>query len=122
MIKNNFNNIIVKGKLVNDRTGCKHYYSSADVIAIKFKCCKDYYPCYYCHQEVADHESKKWEKNELHTKAILCGVCKSEMTIEQYLTCNYQCPFCHTQFNPNCSRHNHLYFELVSGVNLIRRI
>jgi len=111
MIKNNFNNIIVKGKLVNGRTGCVHYHSLADVIAIKFKCCNEYYPCYYCHEEVAGHQSEKWEKNEWGRKAIFCGVCKSEMTIERYLKCNYQCPFCKIQFNPNCSRHNHLYFE-----------
>jgi uncharacterized CHY-type Zn-finger protein len=111
MIKNNFNNIIVKGKLVNGRTGCVHYHSSADVIAIKFKCCNEYYSCYYCHQEVVGHSSQKWGTNELDIKAIHCGICKSEMTIERYLTSNYQCPFCKIQFNANCSRHNHLYFQ-----------
>jgi uncharacterized CHY-type Zn-finger protein len=111
MINNNFNNIIVKGKLVNEHTGCLHYHSLADVIAIKFKCCQEYYPCYFCHKEDAAHQPEQWEKTELSAKAILCGVCKSEMTIAQYLTCNYQCPFCKAQFNPDCSNHNHLYFK-----------
>ncbi len=112
MIKSNFNNLIVKGKLVNARAGCIHYHSAADVIAIKFKCCQEYYPCYYCHEELSGHSSEKWETNEFSIKAVLCGVCENEMTIEQYLSCNYQCPLCKSRFNRNCSRHNHLYFDL----------
>jgi uncharacterized CHY-type Zn-finger protein len=106
------NPIRVKGKVVDDNTRCVHYHSLLDVIAIKFKCCQEYYPCYYCHQEEAGHESVVWKKDEFDTHAILCGVCKSELTINEYLKSNDQCPHCNAPFNPNCNKHYHLYFEV----------
>lgn len=102
----------VKGKLVDDQTRCSHYHSPLDVIAIKFKCCDTYYPCFYCHEETAGHKAEVWNKNEFDNKAILCGVCQQEMTINQYQSSNYQCPHCRTNFNPKCSNHNHLYFDM----------
>src|SRR5215211_2691486 len=103
--------ISVKGKTVDDQTRCVHYHSALDVIALKFKCCSQYYPCFYCHAEEAGHPPQKWEKHEFEEKAVLCGVCKNELTIGQYLESNYTCPFCNAPFNPNCYMHNHLYFE-----------
>jgi len=103
--------IIVKGQITDGETRCVHYHSVLDVIAIKFKCCDSYYPCYFCHQEEADHEAERWKKAEFETPAILCGICKTELTITQYRLCNYQCPACKTSFNPKCSNHDHLYFE-----------
>jgi uncharacterized CHY-type Zn-finger protein len=102
----------VKGKLVDDETRCTHYHSALDIIAIKFKCCNTYYPCYYCHEETAGHAAEVWRKNEFDTKAILCGACKQEMTINEYQHSHYQCPHCSSNFNPKCSNHNHLYFEV----------
>ena|ERR1051325_5949225 len=107
----NRSSIIVKGKIVDSHTRCVHYHSPLDIIAIKFKCCGEYYPCYQCHEEEADHAPQVWPKNEFATKAVLCGMCYNEMTIEEYLNSNYQCPFCHAPFNPKCEGHYHLYFE-----------
>lgn len=104
--------IVVKGKTVDEQTRCTHYHSPLDVIAIKFKCCETYYPCFYCHEETAGHKAEVWSKNEFDTKAILCGACWREMTINEYQHSNYQCPHCSTGFNPRCSNHNHLYFEV----------
>ena len=101
----------VKGKPIDAQTRCVHYHSALDIIAIKLKCCGEYYPCYFCHQETTDHEVIVWSKNEWETVAILCGACKHEMTIAQYKCCNYTCPICKTAFNPKCSNHDHLYFE-----------
>lgn len=101
----------VKGKITDNQTRCVHYHSPLDIIAIKFKCCNTYYPCYYCHEQEAMHLSEKWKKEEFDTAAVLCGVCKHEMTVAQYLSCNYQCPNCQSPFNPKCVNHNHLYFE-----------
>ncbi|MEO6721593.1 MAG: CHY zinc finger protein [Ferruginibacter sp.] len=109
-MKNNDLIKTVKGKVVDENTRCTHYHSPLDIIAIKFKCCNEYYPCYYCHLETVNHESKQWSPVEYNTKAILCGACSGEMTISQYMFSNYQCPFCATPFNPNCSRHDHFYF------------
>ena len=101
----------VKGKTVDEHTRCVHYHSELDIIAIKFKCCDEYYPCYYCHEEDAGHKATVWKKNEFETLAILCGACTKEMTITQYKVSNYQCPNCGTALNPNCSKHDHFYFE-----------
>ena len=104
--------IEVKGKIIDDETRCGHYHSPLDVIAIKFKCCNQYYPCFECHEETANHKAEAWKKNERNTKAILCGFCKNELTIQQYFDCDHECPHCKTKFNPACSMHYHLYFEM----------
>lgn len=104
--------ITIHGKPVDDNTRCIHYHSVLDVIAIKFKCCGKYYPCYQCHEETAGHAAITWKKNEWNTKAIFCGICKKELTIEQYVQSGNQCPNCNALFNPGCSRHYHLYFEV----------
>lgn len=103
--------IKVKGKLLDDETRCEHYHSQLDVIAIRFKCCNEYYPCYQCHEETADHKAEVWQKKDWDTKAIFCGICKTELTISEYFNANNHCPTCNAAFNPNCSRHYHLYFE-----------
>src|SRR4029079_15193672 len=94
---------VVKGKIVDEYTRCVHYHSPLDIIAIKFKCCNEYYPCYHCHEEEAGHLVQTWAKNEHDTKAILCGICKHELTIDEYFQGNNECPFCHNKFNPKCS-------------------
>ena len=104
--------ITVKGKMIDDHTRCTHYHSTLDIIAIRFKCCNAYYPCYECHKEEAGHEAVVWKKEEWNNKAILCGQCYHELTIKEYVDANNQCPFCRADFNPNCSRHYHLYFEV----------
>jgi uncharacterized CHY-type Zn-finger protein len=104
--------VIIKGKTVDEYTRCTHYHSQVDVIAIKFKCCNEYYPCYECHEEEAGHMREVWTKNEFDKKAVLCGICKNELTIHEYLASGNHCPNCHTDFNPNCSKHYHLYFEI----------
>ena len=104
--------LTIKGNVIDDQTRCIHWHSPVDIIAIKFKCCKEYYPCYECHKENAGHEAQIWLKEELDEKAILCGVCKSELTIREYFNSSNSCPCCKSLFNTNCSRHYHLYFEL----------
>ncbi len=103
---------MVKGKTIDSKTRCEHYYSEKDIIAIKFKCCDTYYPCFECHQEFTNHKSQVWKKNEFETLAILCGNCKQEISIQAYMQSNHQCPNCQASFNPNCSKHYHLYFEI----------
>ena len=103
---------MIKGKLIDDHTRCIHWHSPLDVIAIKFKCCNTYYPCLQCHSELTDHRAEVWRKDERNEKAVLCGVCKNEMSIDDYLGSNNTCPFCNSSFNPKCSLHYHLYFEI----------
>lgn len=104
--------IHVKGKLVDDQTRCVHYHSEKDIIAIRMKCCGEYYPCITCHSETAGHAAAIWPRAEFDTKAILCGACFTELTINEYLQSNNACPECQTNFNPGCSKHYHLYFDM----------
>ncbi len=101
----------VKGVGVDSKTRCLHYHSERDIIAIKFKCCNTYYPCHLCHEEKVGHEPVRWSREEWDTKAVLCGVCRNELTILQYMNSQSVCPHCQSDFNPGCRNHYHLYFE-----------
>ncbi|WP_236702389.1 MULTISPECIES: CHY zinc finger protein [Bacillaceae] len=101
---------IVKGRMVDTETRCVHYSKAVDVVAIQFECCRNFYPCYKCHDEAVDHERTQWPKAAFDKPVILCGVCKQLLTIHQYLKAS-QCPHCEVAFNPNCVWHNHLYFD-----------
>jgi uncharacterized CHY-type Zn-finger protein len=101
----------VRGIEIDLHTGCAHYRSGLDIIAIKFKCCQTYYSCYRCHEAEAGHPAQVWKRGEFDEKAILCGACGEELTIDQYLQCGAVCPACKSSFNPGCSHHYHLYFE-----------
>jgi uncharacterized CHY-type Zn-finger protein len=102
----------VFGHTVDDQTRCIHYHSSLDIIAIRFKCCDQYFPCFSCHQESADHPASRWPKKEWDAKAVLCGACGNELTIRQYMASENICPHCQAHFNPGCEKHYHLYFEV----------
>ncbi|OZM57190.1 hypothetical protein CIB95_06915 [Lottiidibacillus patelloidae] len=112
MEKNSINRTIkIYGKTIDTNTRCVHYHSTQDIIAIKFKCCNKYYPCYSCHQESERHEATPWPKEDFSKPAIYCGACKNELTIACYLNNTYHCPVCRAKFNPNCELHHDLYFK-----------
>jgi uncharacterized CHY-type Zn-finger protein len=101
----------VLGVDLDSETRCAHYRTELDVIAIKTRCCGEYYACKDCHDALADHELEPWPRQDFGTRAILCGVCGSALTIDAYLASGYQCPACGVGFNPGCSRHHHFYFS-----------
>lgn len=101
----------VLGLTIDKETRCVHYHSPKDIIAIKFYCCQTYFPCFQCHEEYSDHASQVWPKEQFNEKAILCGVCRTELSIHEYLQCHSSCPSCKASFNPGCQLHYHLYFE-----------
>jgi uncharacterized CHY-type Zn-finger protein len=101
--------IPVRGIEIDTRTGCAHYRSEVDIIAIKFNCCRTYYSCFHCHELEAGHPARTWSKAEFDEKAVLCG---AELSILQYLNCQAACPACGAGFNPRCALHYHLYFEM----------
>ncbi|TLS36536.1 CHY zinc finger protein [Pseudalkalibacillus caeni] len=101
----------LKGKLVDEETRCEHYQTPQDIIAIKFDCCDTYYPCFKCHDECADHPRTRWPKEKFDEKAVLCGVCKHELTVNEYLKSGYECPSCKSRFNEGCRLHYDVYFE-----------
>jgi EAL domain-containing protein (putative c-di-GMP-specific phosphodiesterase class I)/uncharacterized CHY-type Zn-finger protein len=102
----------VFGVALDARTRCAHYNKPEDIIAIKMKCCGEYYACKECHDALANHPSAVWSRSEWNQLAITCGACAAELTIQQYLDCDNKCPSCRTHFNPACRDHYHLYFEM----------
>jgi uncharacterized CHY-type Zn-finger protein len=101
----------VRGVNLDANTRCRHYQGPTDIIAIKMKCCGQYYACKDCHQELAGHPIEVWPRAEWNCEAILCGNCGTEMTIDRYLNSDSQCPSCGAYFNPGCRNHYHFYFE-----------
>lgn len=101
----------IYGSTVDNEGRCTHYPTPLDIIAIKFKCCGKYYPCYKCHNEHESHAIKRWDSSEFNEKAILCGVCRHEMTINEYMMIE-ACPKCDGHFNNRCKYHYHLYFSI----------
>src|SRR5699024_1709835 len=66
---------------IDQETRCKHYHSELDRVAIKFHCCGRYFPCIQCHGECGCGERKVWPRDTFNEKAILCGNCGEELTI-----------------------------------------
>jgi uncharacterized CHY-type Zn-finger protein len=102
----------VLGVDVDPQTRCAHYRSERDIIAIKFKCCGEWFSCHQCHVELAGHTTQVWPKEEFDEHAVLCGNCGQQLTISEYLESEFACPHCQSQFNSGCVRHHHLYFEM----------
>ena len=102
----------LRGVEVGPETRCAHYHGPRDIIAIRFPCCRAFYPCFACHEETTDHEARRWPADRFHTPAVLCGECQAVLTIQQYLDAEHTCPSCGAAFNPNCARHYDRYFEV----------
>jgi uncharacterized CHY-type Zn-finger protein len=102
----------VVGTNVDAETRCAHYHSPLDIIAIKFKCCGDWFPCFECHRENTVHPPEVWRIGERDVPAVLCGACGHQLTVNGYFNCDSACPECRSAFNPGCKGHYHLYFEV----------
>lgn len=100
----------VLGVELDPSTRCVHYHGELDIIAIKLRCCGEFYACKECHDALADHGVLPWPRDEYGTRAVLCGACGTELTISEYLASGYHCPACGAGFNPRCSAHHHFYF------------
>jgi uncharacterized CHY-type Zn-finger protein len=113
-------NVNVIGVGVDEKTRCAHYHSDRDIVAIRFKCCDKWYPCHLCH-ESSGHATAVWPKNEFDARAVLCGCCGYQLTVREYLECDSGCPRCRHLFNPGCTNHYHVYFD-VSATMAARRV
>src|SRR5579863_7933603 len=99
----------VRGIKLDSKTRCEHYHGPTDIIAIKMRCCGVYYACKDCHAALADHQIEVWPESEWNEMAILCGACRTELTIHQYMQSDSRCPACDEPFNPGCRKHYPLY-------------
>ncbi|MFY9178835.1 MAG: CHY zinc finger protein [Venatoribacter sp.] len=102
---------IVQGQVIDDQTRCSHYHSAKDIIAMQFYCCGHWYPCYQCHNASTNHSIVPWPKKLFSQRAVLCGNCKTTLSISEYLASNH-CPHCQAQFNEGCSKHHAIYFAV----------
>jgi uncharacterized CHY-type Zn-finger protein len=102
----------ILGVDVDPQTRCAHYHNERDIIAIKFKCCGEWFSCHECHAVLARHSAQVWPKEELDERAILCGACGHQLTIREYLAGESVCPICRRQFNASCAKHHQFYFEI----------
>jgi uncharacterized CHY-type Zn-finger protein len=100
----------VYGVDLDPETRCAHYHGPNDVIAIRMKCCGRYYACKDCHEQLAGHPIEVWPESERREKAVLCGACRSELRIDEYMDSGHRCPVCGSNFNPKCRGHYHYYF------------
>lgn len=107
----------VRGVDVDDETRCDHYDDPVDVVALRFGCCETYYPCYACHEAVADHPAEPWPNARFDESAVLCGGCLATLTARKYFDATAAdgsrdaCPWCGIGFNPGCRQHRDRYFE-----------
>lgn len=104
--------VVIHGVDVTPVAQCAHWHSERDVIAIKHKCCGLYYACISCHAALAGHEPQVWPRGERGVRAVLCGQCRRELTVDEYLGCGNTCPGCKAYFNPGCALHYDMYFEM----------
>jgi uncharacterized CHY-type Zn-finger protein len=102
---------LVHGAAVDDATRCVHYRGATDIIAIKFRCCDRFYPCFQCHADDTAHPTERWSPTENAELAILCGACGHLLSIAEYRGVS-GCPRCGSAFNDGCRLHAHLYFEV----------
>lgn len=100
----------VLGPVVDDETRCIHWSSPLDIVAIRFACCGDFYPCDACHAETAGHVATQWPADARDERAVLCGVCGHLLTIDEYGVA-VACPACAAPCNPGCALHWHRYFD-----------
>lgn len=102
---------LVRGVGVESETRCAHYAGDRDVVAVRFACCDAYYPCFECHEAVADHPADPIPAAAFDEAGVLCGACGAALTVREYLDCGFSCPDCGAAFNPGCAAHYDRYFE-----------
>ena len=101
----------VLGVDVDGESRCAHWRSALDIVAIRIKCCGEYYACKDCHDALAGHPIEVWPRAAWDQRAVMCGACGGELTIAQYLDGPDACPACGAAFNPGCRHHHHFYFS-----------
>jgi uncharacterized CHY-type Zn-finger protein/predicted N-acetyltransferase YhbS len=101
----------VLGVDLDPETRCAHWHSPPDIVAIRMRCCGDWYACKDCHDAIADHPIRVWPRGAWDQPAVMCGACGGTMSVSAYLACGDCCPACGARFNPGCRLHRHFYFE-----------
>lgn len=103
--------VTVYGVEIDPNSRCRHWHSILDIVALKFACCGNWFACFDCHRELADHEPGVWSRGSHEELAAMCGACGRILTVSEYTDGDSTCPRCAQGFNPGCAKHYHLYFE-----------
>ena len=75
----------VRGVEVDAQTRCVHWHGPTDIIALRMKCCGQWFSCFDCHAALADHAPAVWPLGERDAGAVLCGACGQVLSIDAYL-------------------------------------
>lgn len=94
---------------------CRHWNGPLDVVAFRFACCAAWWPCHACHDETVGHAALPWPRQNFAQESVLCGVCRTAMTVPAYVAADSRCPLCSAPFNPRCQAHWPAYFDLQSS-------
>ncbi len=85
--------------------GCCHYDGPLDVVRNMCATCGRYWECYLCHAEAADHPFGRMPIDAPFSTQ--CGSCGGVMAYG-----HERCSHCGQGFNPGCSLHAHIYYDL----------
>lgn len=99
---------VIHGRGVDKQGRCAHYRSDRDVVGNKCATCGTYWACHLCHEEYNDHPFGRMPVDEV---AVICGACGREMDYHAYSAAS-ACPGCGHAFNPGCSLHAPIYFQV----------
>jgi len=76
---------------------------------MRFKCCRKFYGCRECHDEVAGLAAIRWDVRADGAETV--AMCGAGFSLREYLHTREKCPGCAAARNPGCVRHRHLYFK-----------
>lgn len=99
----------VYGHQVDHQTRCIHYHSVLDVVANKCATCGKFYSCYKCHDDMEDHPYGAIPGEE--AGSVMCGVCGSQFSYNEYAQMGAECKVCKAAFNPRCALHKGIYCD-----------
>lgn len=88
-----------------EAVGCPHYNGPLDMVRNMCATCGRYWECYLCHAEAADHPFGRMPIDAPFSTQ--CGSCGGVMAYG-----HERCSHCGQGFNPGCSLHAHIYYDL----------
>ncbi|SQA00231.1 zinc finger protein [Staphylococcus aureus] len=101
----------VYGSLIDTETRCRIILPKKILLQLNLNVVINTIHAISAIMSLKKHAIKRWSEPSFNEKAILCGVCKHELTINEYMMVE-RCPNCQSRFNNRCKYHYHIYFEI----------
>jgi uncharacterized CHY-type Zn-finger protein len=100
----------LRGVGVDAQTRCEHYGGPLDIVALRLG--EAFYPCHACFEATAPAADRTRDlRAHPDDPAVLCGACRTVLTVQAYRASGHACPRCSAPFNPGCAAHYDLYFR-----------